>query len=490
MNGVSDRIQRDTALEQRICREYRRVLQLSDVSADDDFLALGGNSIAAAALVAALDIPGFSTDMLFRYGTPKRIADALRRESADPDEENEACLKQAFPLTAYQTYMLDYQFSDAYSNMNNLPLLLEFDPALVRGETLQKAVAQMLLAHPVFGTVICADASGQFVQNYDESRIRTTEIIRLDDEAFERLKPTLVRPFPVFDHLLYRHTIYQTESRLFLFLDICHIVSDGTAMKIFIANLIRSLHGETLKKDHYYLYLRQAFQNAQSREDEVRRFYALCYPPMAFSSVPRRDLCLCKGKRISASRRCAFADFYRDGNATVGERLLLAALAALSEYNQERSVMANWVYHGRTTNLRQSIVGLLLTNLPVAVSFDSGKDTNTLLAEIRRQICTGIEYEWASMGTLDSRPMDNDKLTVYYQHEVFDYVQDPMLVRSQILFDEINGIVNSFNVFAGDSGDGLSIRFIGNSAFYSQQSMETFADLFVKHLIQSEPKEN
>src|SRR5262245_8121918 len=72
----------DTASEreQQILDLFRSCLACDDVSLDDDFFALGGDSLAATRIVARLyELFGvdFQQDVLFRHSTPRELAQAV-----------------------------------------------------------------------------------------------------------------------------------------------------------------------------------------------------------------------------------------------------------------------------------------------------------------------------------------------------------------------------------------------------------------------------
>jgi thioesterase domain-containing protein/acyl carrier protein len=72
--------------EQQVLALFRLCLARDDISLDDDFFALGGDSLAATRILARLyDLWGadLQQDVLFRYSTPRALAHALDGDGLD-----------------------------------------------------------------------------------------------------------------------------------------------------------------------------------------------------------------------------------------------------------------------------------------------------------------------------------------------------------------------------------------------------------------------
>ncbi|AUH44669.1 non-ribosomal peptide synthetase [Streptomyces sp. CMB-StM0423] len=148
-----------TPLEQRMCALFADVLHVGHVGSDDDFFALGGDSIRSMLLVSAAREAGFAltTRQVFEGRTPARLAAfAASGHGAAPadavsdapllhlDGEQRAELTAAvpglvevLPLSPLQEGLLfhalyDDQAPDAYVGQLNLDVDGPLDPRLVR----------------------------------------------------------------------------------------------------------------------------------------------------------------------------------------------------------------------------------------------------------------------------------------------------------------------------------------------------------------------
>ena len=66
-------------------------------------------------------------------------------------------------------------------------------------------------------------------------------------------KETLVRPYMLFNEKLFRFEIYRTCEGNYLFLDLHHIVADGTSLAIIMNDINRAYSGEKLEPEDLYL---------------------------------------------------------------------------------------------------------------------------------------------------------------------------------------------------------------------------------------------
>ena len=67
-------------------------------------------------------------------------------------------------------------------------------------------------------------------------------------------KETLVRPYMLFNEKLFRFEIYRTCEGNYLFLDLHHIVADGTSLAIIMNDINRAYSGEKLESETYTSY--------------------------------------------------------------------------------------------------------------------------------------------------------------------------------------------------------------------------------------------
>ncbi|MBF0426792.1 MAG: amino acid adenylation domain-containing protein, partial [Magnetococcales bacterium] len=98
-----------TALEARLIAVWQKVLGRSTIGILDDFFALGGESVKAIQVVAALSDLGVETKDLFLYPTVAALAAAITAGTLRPHPSEQGVITGSVPLTAIQTWFFrDY----------------------------------------------------------------------------------------------------------------------------------------------------------------------------------------------------------------------------------------------------------------------------------------------------------------------------------------------------------------------------------------------
>ena len=233
----------ETDAEKSVCEVFSTVLNCGRVGADDDFFALGGDSIKVLKLMDALKTIGFavSAKEILQGKTVAKIAGfAIRVKAADRTAESAlAAVRSATdywkaipeftPLTDSQRGVYFESIEKPLSTMYNIPFALEL-PASVDIEKFENAIRSVSLVHPAL-FVSVSDEMGEpaMLFNSPECVVAHTEAVN-KNEAFENF----VKPFDLVNGPLFRFEICKVgETNLFL-MDVHHIVFDGSSVKVLL----------------------------------------------------------------------------------------------------------------------------------------------------------------------------------------------------------------------------------------------------------------
>jgi amino acid adenylation domain-containing protein/non-ribosomal peptide synthase protein (TIGR01720 family) len=146
-----------TPEEETLCRLLAGLLGTERVGAEDDFLALGGDSITAIQLVSRARAAGLALtpQEVLTARTPERLGRIARPVAAaagDPDDQGEGLI----PLTPLMRWWRDQGGqADAFTQS----LLLELPPGLTAG-TIAAALRALVARHPVLRSRLLRDAPG------------------------------------------------------------------------------------------------------------------------------------------------------------------------------------------------------------------------------------------------------------------------------------------------------------------------------------------
>ena len=474
--------------ETALCRAFERVLALESVGTADDFYALGGDSLHAIRTVTESGLPGLDAGMIFRGRTPEKIAKIYLAEYSENEAEsrearNLNALGKAHPLTTEQVFMLDVQLYTPKSTMYNLAYLLR-----AAGETdaerLARAAGEAIRAHPSLLTVLQFSEDGEPQQRYCPERFEEILPEQISEKELSELKDTLVQPFRIIGERLYRCRVFQTEKSVYLFLDIHHIIFDGTSLRILMKDLDLLYDGGEAGPDWYGLLLEEREKERRGAfYRESREYFEQTYGGTAWSNHPATDHAVRDNRadeiilplRIGAELLEQAEKAY---HVSRNELMIAAALTTIGLYNGENDILISWIYHGRNNPLYGNTTGLLFRDLPAAVHLDRLPGFGDLLAEVRRQVQGGMEhdcYPYTEAGFSGLREMN---ACLLYQRHLYDAVfiggtqMEPVELRQNQ-----DASQTSLDIEILDEPEGLSVLLDYAASLYDRSSILRFGEM-------------
>ena len=389
--------------EEKLCRGFEEVLGLDRVGAGDDFYELGGDSLRGIELVMHSGLPGLNAGIVFRGRTPRGIAALYRKEAGgeagrSPEEANREAMMRPHPLTTEQIFMMDVQFYTPNSTMYNLFLMLQADRGYLDPEKLAEALGTVIQGHPALTTLLFFNEDGEVLQRYAPELFGPVSVERCTEAEFQALKDDLVQPFRIIGNRLYRCRVFETETHVYLFFDVHHILFDGGSYRVLLEDIARVYRGGAAGPDRYYLML--ARRERERRSDfyqESRRYFKETYDGDDWEIYPKLDH-LQRDNRLGEAHfpLTLTADRLQAAEAALGvgrnELMIGAALAAVAAYNGSDHIKLSWIYSGRDEKEMLSTVGLLFRELPVALRFEGCAALSDLYDQVRRQVRAAIEH--------------------------------------------------------------------------------------------------
>ena len=477
----------ETPEEVAICSAYEKVLQVEKVGANDDFFELGGDSLSTA--LAAAELEGLHVDYkdIYTWKTPRAIAARLPgKGTADLDALNSAALSRDQFLTPYQLYFYDAMLYSPRQTVANNPMSLAFPRDKVEPARLKEALETVFSHYAVFSSVFTHNEEGVPVMRYVPGKIVHPEIRKVSEHWDETLQE-LILPYSLNGELMYRCVIYVTQDRVFLDFDTSHLISDGTTMANFMAELFAAYRGETLKADHYYYYLENQYRKRMELEHEadavllLERFSReeyLCNPKpdlTARHSGNGRYLCSTAGPLKAYQEGCEAL------HTSLNKLFVAAALKALSALSGQSKVTVEWTFNGRDENWKNDLIGFTISSIPVAVDMENAHTARDILREIDTQNELGMRYAELSLGNNGVTPGDRDRLIVVYESGFDMNASLPEGTQTVFGYDRLNGVFTRFQIILFNSPDQekpIPYYINYDSRLYSQALVEKYCQFF------------
>ena len=473
-----------TECERVLTDAMAKTLDAERFGATDDFFQMGGDSLRAIALIARLGETTLTVGDVYRFRTPRRLAEAFETSSGQADERsarNRLALTREYPLTQEQIEVIDAQFYEAGLTMWNIPSLFRLRDD-VDAERFARAADRVISRHPSLGTRVRADEDGRFVQYYDPSGYEPTPIIETTEAELARIRKRLVRPFRMMRSRLYRTALYRTEAHAYFFMDIHHLVVDGLSGSLLNRQIYRAYRDENagIPEDFYYLILDRcfAYQRTDACERARRAFEAEFlspHPPETWKSelTPDHD---------SPRRERGVLPFSLEvkKSRAHGNVFFIAALArAIARYNGARSAFFRWLFHNRDEAYKADAVGLIYNHLPVAVDVNADDPPREFLSRVRRQVDFGMANSLFSFEEAHPELLADSPIFLY-QKDVASLGELRELVAESIDVWNVNASNSAFVLDVIEDADSDTLRGLAlySASGYDRASVERFVELF------------
>ena len=361
-----------TETQQQLFDLIATILNANNFGITDDLFSAGLTSILAIKLSVAIYKQfgvNVKTNEIFTNKTILQLEQLLSK--ATQVEQAAAFAKQAYyPLTENQLGLYYEWEKDRTALQYNIPQVSTFSRQ-VDPVKLHDAVEKVIAAHPYLKTYL-AMRDGQVVQLRNDDTSVTIELAELTEQDIAKRKETFVKPFDLFTGPLYRIAVYYTDTYTYLFLDIHHIIIDGTALGVFMADLAKAYGGEQLAAETYTAFdyaLEEAQLAGSVKYAEAEQFFD--------SRLSRSMTELPRVTTVSSAYQTGIATVPVSGDSITGfcqqhavtpSNLFLAALClTLSRYTREEQVAITAASSGRNENKLHAIMGMLVKTLPVVV---------------------------------------------------------------------------------------------------------------------------
>lgn len=380
-----------TEEERTLCKTMGEVLNVENVGLTTDFFQLGGTSVSAMRVVAQCDLEGLGIHHIYQGRTPEKILKLLHHALL---EETPRHHQTSYPLLPTQRYIWNFQMRKPQSTMYNIYSFFELRKE-VDLERLAVAIKSAVRKHRALLTTFEENAKGQIVQRISEDEVSVEEE-SCDLNAFSEIRNQLVQPFDLLNDPLYRIRIFKVEERAFLFMDVHHIVFDGSSLQILYRD-IEALYRdeERLEEDYESLLLKKLEQvNDDSFRDSLAYFENVI-GNKTWDMCPRVDSDsaeLDEGELMSpADLDDAVLDRWLKTNGVSRNEFFTAVtLKAIALYNGTENVLVNWVYKNRDTVQEDCTVGPFYACLPVVL--EGKMEHRSLVKSVAGQIEKGIAH--------------------------------------------------------------------------------------------------
>ena len=422
---IEEIIKPENETQQKLFDCIAEVLGYTEFGITTDIYEAGLTSISAIKLniliSKAFDIV-IKTSDIKNHPTIQMLEGFVKTAEKEKTRE----IQETYPLTNTQEGIFIECTANMGSTIYNIPYLLKLDKK-VDLDRLAKAIDSTVEAHPYLKTRLFMSDEGEVLQKRDDTLSYKTQIINGMN------KETLVRPYMLFNEQLFRFELYRTCDGNYLFLDIHHIIADGTSLSIIINDINRAYSGEKPETEKYTSYdlaldnkdalAGDVYKNAENYYKSIfeKTGGSINFYPDKSGALPTAELYHRETSEFSVQD---VKDFCKKHGITENVFFISAFGITLGKYNFKKDAVFTTIYHGRNDSRLSETVGMLVKTLPVYCDFSG--NAKDCLAGVQQQL-------------IDS--MNNDIYPFSQISHEFNIKADAMVIYQgdNFAFDNIGG---------------------------------------------------
>ena len=440
--------------ENQITALVSDILGHSDFGPGENLFEAGLNSIGALKLNVELG-KAFRTPvtigMIREHPTVEELARLL---GADPQPIPEQTEKTEKPEAQGDYPLLFNQmgvFLEGNGNLKyNIPCLFRVEMDLPR---LVTAVEEAIHAHPMIQATLFTNPAGEvrFCRN-DGAK----PVVRL----LSALPQPLVRPFRLLEEPLYRAEICETPEGNYLFLDLHHIIADGTSLAILLRDIGRAYRGEKLEGEAFTGFDFCGEEIPASRLEGSRAYFGTLLDGFEPDALPAP----CPETREEGCGEVAFDFGALSGEITewcrvhkvTGNAFFNAAFGyTLSRFLHREDVTYCTVYNGRNDSRKMDTVAMLVKTIPMRCLPEGEMPIEDYVRQVGDQLMDTITHDELPFGDLSREFGVKSELFFNYQGDNF-------------VFEEIGGAkAEQVSLPTGEAKAPLSIEISLKNGVYS-----------------------
>ena len=370
-------------LEEKIYDIVSSVVGNKNFGIDTDIFMAGLNSISVVRLNVLLskefDVPIRISD-LKDNNTIELIEKFINENKSKQDIVEEKLDK--YPITNTQAGIFVECIANPGATLYNIPILLKIDDS-INVEKLKKSIEKVIDAHPYIKAVLMMDQeSGDIFAKYvDDGTYNINVSVREELGDVD----TFVKPYSILNKHLYRIEIIETHNEgKYLFVDMHHIISDGTSLSIFFDDVSKVYQGEKIEKERFTGFSYAVEEKKLLKQDrfvKAKEYYEKLLAGVDNESSLPKDKNEPEKRSGHLERKLSLDKdlvdkFCAKTGITTNAFFNAAFGIVLSKYDYKEDFAYATIYSGRNDSRVSNSICMLVKTFPVVCKYD--KDTKVI----------------------------------------------------------------------------------------------------------------
>ena len=244
----------ETDTEKKLLNLWKNILEIKNISIDDDFFTLGGDSLLGIKLISYINKEftiNININDLFDNPTIYTLGNLLDNLSNEKESSSNTIIKsekqEYYPLSSAQKRMYYSSSLDNNSTLYNIAGGIIVDKVLDT-KKLQECFNTLINRHEALRTHFDI-LDSEVVQIINDKVDFKLDLESSNTNDLNKIYTDFVKPFDLSKAPLFRTKLVELENnKMLLLLDMHHIISDGTSLGILLQELCDLYNNKELKE--------------------------------------------------------------------------------------------------------------------------------------------------------------------------------------------------------------------------------------------------
>ena len=431
-----------------------------------------------------LDILKLNAELAKEFNKAISISELKENDTIDKLEqfftkENQVQIfnkQKEYPIMENQMGVFVESLNDNTTKYN-IPVLFKLDETLDITK-LKDALIKVGNLHYYLKSTITSKEDGSISFIRDDDLPIKVDVFEVD----KLVKEDLVRPFVILNSPLYRFEIYKSKVGNYLFIDVHHLIADGTSMGILIADLNKVYRGEDVEKEKFSTY--EIALSEKERLNSNAYNLSLDYYDKLLSScntdlLPNKSSNNKEAMAVRETYPFAYSreinDFVSEHNLSLNAFFNAVFAYTLLKFNHSDDLTYCTVYNGRNDSRFMNCFGMLVKTLPVRVILNEEEEILNFINNISKQLIESMANDIVAYSTLSNKYEIKPDIFFTYQGDnfVFDKIGDKKAEAIELSLNSAKAKL-SIEISVKNNEFILDVNYEAN--YFAKEFIESFID--------------
>lgn len=484
-----------TETEKALCEAFESILNCGKVGINDDFFALGGDSIKAMRLQNECENLNLSTETIFENKTPKMIGKIVDNNTEDIYAD---CFekRESYDLTDSQMGVYLECIKNPEGTMYNTPFCYTISKDYnIDIDKLITSIKAMVKNHKAFRIHIKEiNGNPQMVLSEDDSL--EIQIVHMKENELEKAKKDFVKPFNLEKDRLCRFEIFETKTSYTLAMDFHHVAFDGTSVAVISKEIALAYDGKELPKEKLSPLELSVFELeklpktkafADAKEYFAKELSGVDVksspvfdkePDESVENKPCEAFKVLLNDDISSDTVESFAESIKITSNTL---FLGAYEYAVSKFTDQTEALVCAVSHGRHDARLQNTVGMMVRTMPVYVKIDEESKVSDYLQNLQNSFRETLKHDCYPFTQIAGDYNVTSDVLYAYQSDAFNsFSLDGHTLEMERI--PVYSALANINIMIFKKHGGYELNFEYRKDLYNKATIRSFCSTYVKIL--------